>query len=49
MCISVTAMQALPLDKLLFLNVDELELLQEYVDLDIHIKANKDNVIITIM
>ena len=34
-------MQAKPLDKLSFLNVDEPELLQEYVDLDIHIKANK--------
>ena len=40
---------AMPLDKLSFLDVDELELLQEYVDLDIHIKANKDNVIVTFM
>ena len=45
----VTAMQTMPLDKLSFLNVDELELLKEYVDHDIHIKAKKDNVIITIM
>ena len=44
-----TATQAMPSDKLSFLNVDELELLREYVDLDIHIKANKDNVIVTIM
>ena len=45
----VIVMQAMPLDKLSFLNVDELELLQEYVDLDIHIKANKDNVFVIIM
>ena len=42
-------MQAMPLDKMSFLNVDELELLREYVDLDIHIKANKDNGIVTII
>ncbi|KAK9988646.1 hypothetical protein SO802_028885 [Lithocarpus litseifolius] len=43
------AKQVMTLDKLSFLNVDELKLSQVYVDHDIHIQANKDNVIINII